>query len=189
MGFDEKLPPNQEVRTVSPPAPALPSPPAAAPGPSSQPLPSQPSSDPTLALLMSMMFSFQSEMKSLRSDLLGSVSTMVAEAVAAQLPQVLVLMLRSGPSCNYHTFVDIVCGIFYGHFTFVALYRCTMFLASLLHQTLPNLAPPMMPPPSALPMTGEPAGVPQPGWSGLHRSQVLVVTHLGKNFCCNFLVY
>ena len=41
---------------------------------------------------MNMMSTFQSEMKSLRSDLSGSVSSLVAEAVAAQLPQVFRLL-------------------------------------------------------------------------------------------------
>ena len=91
-GFDDELPPNQEARPATPPALTPLPPPESAPGPSSLPLPTQPPSDPTLALLMNMMSTFQSEMKSLRSDLLGSVSSMVAEAVAAQLPQVLLIL-------------------------------------------------------------------------------------------------
>ena len=87
-GFDNELPPNQEARPLSPPAAEPQTLPPSAPVPPPQPQQSQPPSDPTLALLMSMMSSFQSEMKSLRSDLSGSVSTLVAEAVVAQLPQV-----------------------------------------------------------------------------------------------------
>ena len=90
--FDDELPPNQEARPAIPPAPTPLPPPELAPGPSSLPLPTQPPSDPTLALLMNMMSTFQSEMKSLRSDLSGSVSSMVAEAVAAQLPQVFLIL-------------------------------------------------------------------------------------------------
>ena len=124
-------------------------------------------------------------MKSLRSDLSGSVLTMVVEVVAAHLPQVLILMLRSDPSCFYHTIVDIfLLHFFWAYYIHCCVPLCHVFLASLLHQTLPNPAPPTMPPPSTLPMTGEPAGVPQPGPSGLHRSQVLVshyvVTRLGN---------
>ena len=130
-GFDDELPPNQEARPATPPAPTLPSPPEPAPGPSSQPLPNQPPSAPTLALLMTMMTSFQSEMKSLRSDLSGSVSTMVAEAVAAQLPQVLILILRSGPFVFYHTIVDVILLHSYDHITSITLYRCAMFFGSL----------------------------------------------------------
>ena len=92
-GFDEELPPNQEARTVTPPAQTTQPPPETAPGPSLLPTPTQPSSDPTLTMLMQMMSSFQSEMKSLRSDLSGSVSSMVAEAVAAHLPQVFLILL------------------------------------------------------------------------------------------------
>ena len=92
-GFDDELPPNQEARPATPPAPTFQPPPEPAPGPSSQPLPTQPPSDLTLALLMNMMTTFQSEKKSLRSDLSGSVSSMMAEKVAAQLPQVLILII------------------------------------------------------------------------------------------------
>ena len=90
-GFDDELPPNQEARPVTTLAPTTQPPPESAPGPSSLPPPTQTSSDPTLAMLMRMMSTFQSEMKSLRSDLSGSVSSMVAEAVATQLPQVNIL--------------------------------------------------------------------------------------------------
>ena len=88
-GFDEVLPPNQEARPRSPtvlqPEPTLPMPPSMPP---SQPTQSQPPSDPMMAMFQSLMSSFQSEIKTLRADLSGSMSTMVAEAVAARLPQV-----------------------------------------------------------------------------------------------------
>ena len=91
-GFNDELPPNQEARPATPPVPTPQPPPESAPGPSSLPLPTQPPSDPTLAMLMNMMSTFQLEMKSLRSNLSGSVSSMVAEAVAAQLPQVFLIL-------------------------------------------------------------------------------------------------
>ena len=88
-GFDEVLPPNQEARPRSPtelqPEPTLPVPPSTPP---SQPAQSQPPSDPMMAMFQSLMSSFQSELKTLRADLLGSMSAMVEEAVAARLPQV-----------------------------------------------------------------------------------------------------
>ena len=88
-GFDEVLPPNQEARPRSPtvlqPDPTLPMLPSMPP---SQPPQSQPPSDPMMAMFQSLMSSFQSEIKTLRADLSGSMSTMVAEAVAARLLQV-----------------------------------------------------------------------------------------------------
>ena len=88
-GFEEVLPPNQEARPRSPTVPhtdpTLPLSPAIPP---SQPTQSQPPSDPMMAMFQSLMSSFQSEIKTLRDDLSGSMSTMVAEAVAAHLPQV-----------------------------------------------------------------------------------------------------
>ena len=88
-GFEEVLPPNQEARPRSPTVPhtepALPLSPSMPPSHHSQ---SQPPSDPMMAMFRSLMSSFQSELKTLRSDLSGSMSTMVAEAVAAHLPQV-----------------------------------------------------------------------------------------------------
>ena len=88
-GFEEVLPPNQEARPRSPTVPhaepTLPLSPSVPPSHRSQ---SQPPSDPMMAMFRSMMSSFQSELKTLRSDLSGSMSTMVAEAVAAHLPQV-----------------------------------------------------------------------------------------------------
>ena len=41
-----------------------------------------------MAMIHSLMSSFQSELKTLRADLSGSMSAMVEEAVAARLPQV-----------------------------------------------------------------------------------------------------
>ena len=123
-GFDDELPPNQEARPATPPALTPLPPPESAPGPSSLPLPTQPPSDPTLALLMNMMSTFQSEMKSLRSDLLGSVSSMVAEAVAAQLPQVLLILF-------VQAFLNFVTSFCYtalkphGPVSFVTLSCCT----------------------------------------------------------------
>ena len=88
-GFEEVLPPNQEARPRSPTVPhtdpTLPLSPAIPP---SQPTQLQPPSDPMMAMFQSLMSSFQSEIKTLRDDLSGSLSTMVAEAVAAHLPQV-----------------------------------------------------------------------------------------------------
>ena len=87
-GFEEVLPPNQEARPRSPTVPhagpTLPLSPSIPPSHHSQ---SQPPSDLMMAMFRSMMSSFQSELKTLRIDLLGSMSTMVAEAVAAHLPQ------------------------------------------------------------------------------------------------------
>ena len=68
-------------------------PPEAVPGPSLLPTPTQPSSEPTLSMLMQMLSGFQSEMKNLRNELSGSVSSLVAEAVANQLPQVIFSIL------------------------------------------------------------------------------------------------
>ena len=65
-GFEEALPPNQEARPRSPTVPR--DEPALSPSPSvppPQPQQSQPPSDLTLAMLMTMMSSFQSEMKNL----------------------------------------------------------------------------------------------------------------------------
>ena len=189
-GFDDELPPNQEAIPATPPAPT----PQSAPGPSSLPLPTQPLSDPTLALLMNMMTTFQSEMKSLRSDLSGSVSSMVAEAVAAQLPQVLILIVSQALLffVSHHCCCSSLTS--YDHVTFVALYCCAMFfLGSLFHQALPNLAPPALPPAPALPVAREPTGVLQPGSSGCLRSQVLVsrsvIPHCVHIPCCYMLVY
>ena len=88
-GFEEVLPPNQEARPRSPTVPhtepTLPLSPAIPPSQHAQ---SQPPSDPMMAMFRSLMSSFQSEIKTLRDDLSGSMSTMVAEAVAAHLPQV-----------------------------------------------------------------------------------------------------
>ena len=88
-GFEEVLPHNQEARPRSPTVlhtePALPLSPSMPPSHHSQ---SQPPSDPMMAMFRSLMSSFLSELKTLRSDLSGSMSTMVAEAVAAHLPQV-----------------------------------------------------------------------------------------------------
>ena len=193
-GFDDELPPNQEARPATPPAPTFQLPPEPAPGLSSQPLPTQPPSDLTLALLMNMMTMFQSEMKSLRSDLSGSVSSMVAEKVAAQLPQVLILII--GQALLF--FVAQLLVLFsYILMTMLHPLLCTIvlyfFWVSLFHQTLPNPAPPAMPPLPALPMAGEPARVSQPGSSGFHRSQVLVshsvITHCAHITCCYILIY
>ena len=88
-GFEEVLPSNQEARPRSPTVPhaepTLPLSPSVPPSHRSQ---SQPPSDPMMAMFRSMLSSFQSELKTLLSDLSGSMSTMVAEAVAAHLPQV-----------------------------------------------------------------------------------------------------
>ena len=81
-GFDEAIPPNQEARPVTPPVQTTQPPPETAPGLSLLPTPTQPSYELTLTMLMKMLSNFQSEMKSLRSDLSGSVSSMVAEAMA-----------------------------------------------------------------------------------------------------------
>ena len=87
-GFEEAIPPNQEARPVTPPVQTTQPPPEAVPGPSLLPTPTQPSSEPTLSMLMQMLSGFQSEMKNLRNELSGSVSSLVAEAMANQLPQV-----------------------------------------------------------------------------------------------------
>ena len=92
-GFEEVIPPNQEARPVTPPVQTTQPPPEAVPGPSLLPTPTQPSSEPTLSMLMQMLSGFQSEMKNLRNELSGSVSSLVAEAVANQLPQVIFSIL------------------------------------------------------------------------------------------------
>ena len=192
--FDDELPPNQEARPATPPAPTPQPPPELAPGPSSLPLPTQPPSDPTLALLMNMMSTFQSEMKSLRSDLSGSVSSMMAEAVAAQLPQVFIIPLVQA---LLKFFCHIILAILLLHVMALFLSSpCPVvpkFGVSLFYQALPNPAPPAMPPHPTLPMAKEPARVPQPGLSGPHRSQVLV-THSVLPRCahmsyCYMLIY
>ena len=87
--FEEVLPPNQEARPRSPTVPHADPTLSLSPSvPQSRQPQSQPPSDPMMAMFTSMMSSFQSEMKTLRSDLSGSMSTLVAEAVAAHLPQV-----------------------------------------------------------------------------------------------------
>ena len=192
-GFDDELPPNQEARPATPPAPTPQPPPESAPGPSSLPLPTQPPSDPTLALLMNMMSTFQSEMKSLRSDLSGSVSSMVAEAVVVQLPQVFIIPLVQALLKFFVTLYWLYCSYtlwpcFLRHL--VLLYQN---LGSLFYQALPNPAPPAMPPHPTLPMAKEPARIPQPGSSGPHRSQVLVshsvLPHCAHMSYCYMLIY
>ena len=194
-GFDDELPPNQEARPATPPPRLLTPqpPPESAPGPSSLPLLTQPPSDPTLALLMNMMSTFQSEMKSLRSDLSGSVSSMVAEAVAAQLPQLFIIPLVQA----LLNFCRIILAILLLHV--MALFPsspCPVvpnFGVSLFYQALPNPAPPAMPPHPTLPMAKEPTRVPQPGSSGPHRSQVLVshsvLPHCAHMSYCYMLIY
>ena len=112
-GFDEVLPPNQEARPRSPtalqPEPTLPVPPSTPP---SQPAQSQPPSDPMMAMFQSLMSSFQSELKTLRADLSGSMSAMVEEAVAARLPQVPYQFIRcyfcSGVFFSY-VLISLIC--------------------------------------------------------------------------------
>ena len=99
-GFEEVIPPNQEARPVNPPVKTTQPPPEAVPGPSLLPTPTQPSSEPTLSMLMQMLSGFQSEMKNLRKELSGSVSSLVAEAVANQLPQVIFSILLTLNNLN-----------------------------------------------------------------------------------------
>ena len=139
-GFDDELPPNQEVGRHE-----------LAPGPSSLPLPTQPPSDPTLAMLMNMMSTFQSEMKSLRSDLSGSVSSMVAEAVAAQLPQVFLILFVQALLNFCHILLAILPLHIMSLFPSSPCPVVPNFGVSLFHQALPNPAPPAMPPHPTLP--------------------------------------
>ena len=139
-GFDDELLPDHEARPATPPALTPLPPPESAPGPSSLPLPTQPPSVLTLALLMNMMSTFQSEMKSLRSDLSGSVSSKVAEAVAAQLPQVfLVLFVQA--LLNFCQIILLYCSYtcctkFWGLF-FIRPYPTRHPLRCLLSRTCP----------------------------------------------------
>ena len=171
--FDDDLPPNQEARPATPLAPTPPPPPESAPGPSSLPLPTQPPSDPTLALLMNMMSTFQSEMKSLRSDFLIFFCSGTFEFL------------------SHHICYTALTP--YGPVSFATLSCCDKFWGSLFHQALPNPAPPAMPPQPTLPMAKELAGVPQPGSSGPHCSQVLashsVLPHCVHMSCCYSYAY
>ena len=99
-GFEEVIPPNQEARPVNPPVQTTQPPPEAVPGPSLLPTPTQPSSEPTLSMLMQMLSGIQSEIKNLRNELAGSVSSLIAEAVANQLPQVIFLILLTLNNLN-----------------------------------------------------------------------------------------
>ena len=70
------------VQTSQPPSEAV-------PGPSLLlAMPTQPSPEPTLSMVMQLLSGFQSEMKNLRNELSGSVSSLVAEAMANQAHQV-----------------------------------------------------------------------------------------------------
>ena len=82
-GFDDELPPNKEAQPLSLPAAETQAPPTPAPLPPQQPQTSQATPDPTLTLLMTMMSSFQSDMKSVCSEQSGSVTSLVAEDVTA----------------------------------------------------------------------------------------------------------
>ena len=165
VGFRRRVAtqPRGQTSYPPPPAPTSQPPPESAPGPSSLPLPTQPPSNPTLAMLMNMMSTFQSEMKSLRSDLSGSVSSMVAEAVAAQLPQVFLILLVQALLKFCHLILAI---LLLHNVTLFPSSPCPLvqnFGVSLFHQALPSPTPPAMPPHPTLAMAKDPARVPQPG--------------------------
>ena len=101
-GFEEAIPPNQEARQVTPPIQTTQPPLEAVPGPSLLPTPTQPSSEPTLSMVMQMLSGFQSEMKNLS----GSVSSLVAEAMANQANQV--------PQVNISPCLTNLCTMFFG---------------------------------------------------------------------------
>ena len=210
-GFDEVLPPNQEARPRSPtalqPEPTLPMPPSTPP---SQPAQSQPPSDPMMAMFHSLMSSFQSEIKTLRADLSGSMSTMVAEAVAARLPQVPYQFKRCYfCSCVFFSScVDIAymlpLQVLYSSVLPLPLLYSSghsTLLVVFMHSSLPPSQTTTEPPAPILPLapslSGPPSQLvpldePQPGPSGLHRPAILVsvhIEHIDDSFPSSFSLF
>ena len=105
-GSEEVITPNQEARPVNPPVKTTQPPPETVPGPSLLPTPTQPSLEPTLSMLMQMLSGIQSEIKNLRTELTGSVSSLIAEAVANQLPQVIFLIILTLIKLNNAIFLS-----------------------------------------------------------------------------------
>ena len=201
-GFEEVLPPNQEARPRSPTVPhtepTLPLSPAIPPSQHAQ---SQPPSDPMMAMFRSLMSSFQSEIKTLRHDLSGSMSTMVA----AHLPQVPYQFqtknfVHVSFYCSYVAYMLPLQLLYSSVLPLQLLYSKdhSTFTRSLLYvfvshlrQTTPEPPAPVLPmapslsvPPSPL----VPLDEPQPGPSGLHHPVVLVSVHVDnsvfpRSFC------